>query len=250
MDRFRSPVSRFLGQLRGVMMLRDATEALEVEDYQGAERLFLQSLAADASRTTRLMAYHGAVVARLRLGRYEGALQLAKDASVLLTVEGPPEALGEEDRAASEALDEARRFAEWALSRPHAAQRLREREQRAQASTEQDLEELIDPEVAPLGKSTQWPRSVQASYRLAVHGLMAAGLVAAAADQLASARRLLRAALVAARYDQRIERDVYWHLSRIDEQLGMAREAEADRERYEQLNKRVRHTLRRLRWTN
>ena len=246
-ERLRLPVSRILWQLRSVLNLREATEALEVEDYNTAERLFVTVIATDASRSTRLMAYHGAVIARLRLGRYQEALELANDARVLLITADPAQAPDEAERSAGATLDEARRFAEWAVSHPRAAAKLQEQERREKEAHAEEQDKL---ESIPLGWASTWPESMQLSYRLVVHGVMAAGLVAAAADRLASAKKLLHAALLAARYDRRIERDVYWHLSRVAEQLGLGDEARRHREQYEQLNEKVRITLRRLRWTN
>lgn len=232
------------------MLLRDATEALEVEDYQAAEMLFMRVLGMDASRTTRLMAYHGAVVSRLRLGQYEAAVQLVDDAFGLLLSRGGREALSTDDRAAHDALEEARKFGRWAVDHPQAAAELRRLEWRSWLTAQREHHALQDPEVAPLGQSTQWPDALQSGYRIAVHGLLAAGLVAAAADQLAGARKLLRTALYVSRYDHRIERDVCWHLSRVDEELGLPEEADRHRARYERLNERVKQALRRLRWTN
>lgn len=244
------PLARLTGQIRGVMLLRDATEALEVEDYRAAEALFLRVLGMDATRTTRLMAYHGAVVSRLRLGLYEAAVLLADDASMLLLSRGAPETLSTDDRTAHDALEEARKFGRWAIDHPQAAAGLRQRERRLRLTAQRERRAHMDPEVAPLGQSTQWPDALQSGYRFAVHGLLAAGLVAAAADQLVGARKLLRTALYVSRYDHRIERDVCWHLSRVDEGLGLRDEADRHRARYEQLNERVKQTLRRMRWTN
>jgi len=247
------PLARLTGQLGGVMLLRDATEALEVEDYEAAEGLFLRVLGMDASRSTRVMAYHGAVVSRLRLGRYEEAVRLVDDAFGLLLSLGGREALSKDDRAAHDALQEAREFGQWAVDHPQAAADLRQRERRERRmrlSDQRERDAVAEPEVAPLGQSSQWPEALQSGYRVALHGLVAAGLVAAAADQLAGARNLLRAALYVSRYDHRIERDVCWHLSRLDEELGMPEEADRHRARYERLNERVKQTLRRLRWTN
>lgn len=244
------PLARLTGQLRGVMLLRGATEALEVEDYPQAESIFMRVLGMDATRATRLMAYHGAVVSRLRLGRYDEAVQLADDASFLLLSGGGVETLSADDRVAHDALDEARKFGRWALDHPRAAAQLRQQERQQRQTAQRDHRTLPDAEEAPLGESTRWPEPIQSGYRAAVHGMLAAGLVAAAADQLAPARKLLRAALALARYDHRIERDVCWHLYRVDEELGLDDEADRHRARYEALNERVKQTLRRLRWTN
>lgn len=247
---FSRPLARLTGQLRGVMLLRDATEALEVEDYPEAESIFMRVLGMDASRATRLMAYHGAVVARLRLGRYDQAVQLADDAFILLLSGGGMEALSADDRVAHDALEEARKFGRWALDHPQAAAAVRKKERQQRQVDRRDHRALQDAEEAPLGESTRWPEPLQSGYRAAVHGLLAAGLVVAAAEQLSPARRLLRAALALSRYDHRIERDVCWHLYHVDEELGLDDEADRHRARYEQLNERVKHTLRRLRWTN
>jgi hypothetical protein len=244
------PMARLVGQLRGVMLLRDATEALEVEDYRSAEVLFMQVLGMNATRTTRLMGYHGAVVSRLRLGRYEAAVQLADDASGLLLSRGPRDGLPADERVAHDALKEARKFGRWAIDHPQAAAELRQQDRQEQLTAQRDLSALVDPEIAPLGRSTQWPDTLQSSYRIAVHGLLAAGLLAAAAAQLVPAKKLLHAALYFSRYDHRIERDVCWHLSRVDDELGLRDEADRHRARYEQLNERVKQTLRRMRWTN
>jgi hypothetical protein len=244
------PISRLVGQIRGVMLLRDATEALEVEDHVTAEGLFMRVVGMDATRATRVMAYHGAVVSRLRLGRYQEAVQLADDAFLLLLAGGSPEALSADDRAAHDALADARKFGRWALDHPRAATDLRQRDRQQRRQALRDAGAHPDAEESPLGQSAQWPDPLQSGYRVAVHGLLAAGLVAAAADRLVPARKLLRAALYAARYDHRIERDVCWHLSRVDAELGLSEEADRHRARYEQLNERVKQTLRRLRWTN
>ncbi len=243
------PLARLSGQLRGVMLLRDATEALEVEDYPSAEEVFMRVLGMDATRATRLMAYHGAVVSRLRLGRYDDAVQLADDAFLLLLSRGPVEQLSEEERAAHDALQEARNFGRWAVNHPQTASEIRQRELKERQAARQDRK-LLEPEVAPLGESTQWPETLQSGYRVAVHGLLAVGLLAAAVDQLLPARKLLHAALYVSKYDHRIERDVCWHLCRVDEELGLQDEADRHRTRYEQLNQQVKQTLRRLRWTN
>ncbi len=244
------PLVRATGQLRGVMLLRDATGAMEVEDYRAAEALFMRALGIDAPWTTRLMAYHGAVVARLRLGRYEAAVQLAEDALALWLSRWEEEVLSADDRVAHDALREARKFGRWAVDHPHAAAELRRRERRERLAAREEHRTLEDSEIAPLGQSTQWPDLLQSGYRAAVHGLMAAGLVAAAADQLPGARRLLRTALYVSRYDHRMERDVCWHLTRVDEVLGLPDEADRHRARYEHLNERVKQALYRIRWTN
>jgi hypothetical protein len=244
------PLARATGQIRGVMFLRDATEAMEVEDYRVAEALFMRVLGMDAPWTTRLMAYHGAVVSRLRLGRYAEAVQLADDALGLWVSGRERDSLSTDDRVAHDALMEARKFGRWAVDHPYAAGEMRQRERRDRRSAQQDPRLLTESETAPLGQSTQWPTLLQSGYRIAVHGLMAAGLVAVAANQPSGARALLRTALVASRYDHRLERDVCWHLTRVDEVLGMQTEADRHRARYEHLNERVRKALRRMRWTN
>lgn len=243
-------LARVTGQFRGVMLLRQATEALEVDDYQAAEALFMRVLGMDATRTTRFMAYHGAVVSRLRLGQYEAAVQLVDDAFLLLLAGGGRHGLSAEDQVAHDALEEARKFGQWAMDHPQAAADLRRRDRRDRRTAQRELRAQLDPEAAPLGQSTQWPDPLQSGYRVAVHGILAAGLVAAAADQLEGARKLLQTALYASRFDHRIERDVCWHLSRVDEELGLRDEADRHRARYEHLNERVKQALRRLRWTN
>lgn len=244
------PLARMTGQFRGVMLLRDATGALEVDDYRAAEALFVRVLGMDATRTTRMMAYHGAVISRLRLGQYGAAVQLIDDAFVLLLARGGRDQLSADDRVAYDALADARKFGRWALAHPQAAEDLRRRERQERVAPRPDGGGLPEVEAAPLGQSTQWPDPLQSGYRVAVHGLLAAGLVAAAADRLVGAHKLLRTALYVSRFDHRIERDVCWHLSRVDEELGLREEADRHRARYEQLNERVKQTLRRLRWTN
>ncbi len=244
------PLARATGQIRGVMLLRDATEAMEVEDYRAAEALFMQVVGMDAPWTTRLMAYHGAVVSRLRLGRYEAAVQLADDALGLWKSRWEYEALSTDDRLAHDSLEEARKFGRWATAHPHAAAKIRRREQSERLAAQSERRALTDSEVALLGQSTQWPGFLQSGYRVAVHSLMAAGLLAAAADQHTGAQKLLHTALYVSRYDHRLERDVCWHLTRVDEVLGMSDEADRHRARYEHLNERVRQALRRMRWTN
>lgn len=244
------PLARVTGQFRGVMLLRQATEALEVDDYRAAEAFFLRVLGMDATRTTRLMAYHGAVVSRLRLGQYDAAVQLVDDAFMLLLAGRGRQGLSAEDQVAHDALEEAHKFGRWAIGHPQAAAELRRRERQDRLTAQREQRANADPEAAPLGQSTQWPDPLQSGYRIAVHGILAAGLVAAAADQLGGARKLLHTALYVSRFDHRIERDVCWHLSRVDEELGLRDEADRHRARYEHLNERVKQTLRRLRWTN
>jgi len=244
------PLARMTGQFRGVMLLRDATGALEVEDYRAAEDLFMRVLGMDATRTTRMMAYHGAVISRLRLGQYGAAVQLVDDAFVLLLARGGKDRLSADDQVAHDALADARKFGRWALDHPQAAEDLHQRERQERLTPRSERGVQPESEASPLGQSTQWPDPLQSGYRVAVHGLLVAGLVAAAADRLEGAHKLLRTALYVSRFDHRIERDVCWHLSRVDEELGLRDEADRHRARYEQLNERVKQTLRRLRWTN
>jgi len=242
--RFARGARRWRAQLRSALLLRGATEAMEVEDFDGAHERFRVVLGLDAPPETRLMAYHGAVIALLRLGRYSEALSLGKDAQMLLRAW--PEGEGRDViGTAREALEQAESFARWALSHPLQAREIREREK---------SESVGDPATPsaplPLGHASGWPAPLRVGYQLLINGLVTSGLVVAAANRREMARRLLLVARYASQLDRQLERDVLWHLSRVDEQLGRHLEAQSSRARYELLNQEVRSALRRLRWTN
>ncbi len=218
---------------------------MEVEDFEGALAAFQQVLGLDVPADTRLLAYHGTVIALLRLGRHKRALSLIGDARTLLAA-WPSEPEAESEVAsAREALDQAHAFASWAVEHPLQAGALRDRELKERMSTEGDPA----PET-PLGRAWAWPPPLRAVYRLLVSTLVTAGLAVAAAERQEMARQVLLAARLAARFDRRLERDVWWHLSRLQDQLGRDEEARISRERYEQMNGEVRSALRRRRWTN
>jgi tetratricopeptide (TPR) repeat protein len=230
-------------QARTAWMLRTATERMEVEDFESALALFEQVIGVDAPRETRLLAYHGKIIALLRLGSYRQALVTSEDAVGFLHA-WPPESRAEEVDTAREAIEQASGFAQWALAHPSQAAALRDRELESRMEGPEE-----SPTPLPLGRATGWP-ALRLLYQLSVQCLLAAGLMVQATERGELARTLLRAAGEAARYDRRLERDVYWHLSRLDEQLGHAKQAQASRERYQQLHDEVRQVLRRLRWTN
>ncbi len=231
-------------QARTAWLLRTATERMEVEDFEGALDLFEQVIGVDAPRETRLLAYHGMIIALLRLGLYQQALVTSDDTAVLLQA-WPPEGHSDEVHTAREAIEQARGFAQWALAHPSQAAALRDHELESRMDGPEE-----SPTPLPLGRATGWPAPLRLLYRLSVQTLLTAGLMVQATERGELARTLLRAAGEAARYDRRLERDVYWHLSRLDEQLGRPEEAQASRDRYEQLHDEVRQVLRRLRWTN
>jgi tetratricopeptide (TPR) repeat protein len=240
----RQRAQRLVAQVRSAWLLRIATERMEEEDFEGALEQFQQAIAVDAPTEIRLLAYHGTVIALLRLGKYQESLVVSEDARTLLRV-WPPEAESEEVTAAREALQQARDFAQWALDHPLQAAAVRDREMEGRMEGPSG-----SPAPLPLGRAEAWPVPLRTLYRLAVHSVVTAGLMLQAAERGELARKLLRAAGEAARFDRRLERDVYWHLSRLDDTLGHEKEARDSRQRYERLQQEVRQVLRRLRWTN
>lgn len=239
-----TPIGRIRAQVAAVLRLRRASEAMEVEDFGTARREFLAAAAMEAPRLTRIMAYHGAVIAELRLARYDEALALAQDASTLISSDSA--ASGQAEFAQTrQALDEAGRFARWALKHPGRARALQEREARAWRSRLRGGQQKNDPDLA-----ASWPGPLRTGYRLVVQGLTAIGLVAAASQWLGPARWVLAATQRVARYDRSCERDVCWHLTQVCQRLGESDEAERQLARYRSLDQEVRQTLIRRRWTN